>query len=283
MNGESTERTPGRRRTGRLVATAAFAIALLAFAPLAQARTSAGNALDVNFTIDGVITVTLPDGTPVGTTSGAPSVIPAGSYVVYLQGPDGCVDLPFFILKGPGESITDNLSSGASTNSYNATFQPSSTYTWIDDMNPKVAYSFSTSAGAGSSGSGSSGGSSSSSGSTLGSVQSPGSSGASASHGVQKTTASTLGTLVGTVTPAGRLTLMLGGKSVKKLAAGRYRVSVADKSSTSGFMLVSGSHTVTVTAGKFVGVRALTVSLTAGRWSLETRIGAKPTFGISVG
>ncbi len=275
-----------RRRAGRFVASAAFAIALLAFAPLAQARTSAGNALDVNFTIDGAITVTLPDGTPVGTTSGAPSVIPAGSYIVYLQGPDGCVDLPFFILKGPGESISDNLSSGASTNSYNATFQPNSTYTWIDDLNPKVVYSFATSAGSGSSGSAASGGSSTSGSSTLGSVQSAASSGASSSQGaasVKKTTASTLGTLVGTVTPAGRLTLMLGGKSVKKLPVGRYRVSVVDKSSTSGFTLVRGSHVVTVTAGKFVGTRALTVSLTSGLWSLETRAGAKPSFGISVG
>ncbi len=64
---------------------ALVAIGLLALAPVAQGRTSAGNALDVTFTADGVITMTLPDGTPVGTTSGAPTVIPAGSAFIYLR------------------------------------------------------------------------------------------------------------------------------------------------------------------------------------------------------
>ena len=286
MSGVTTELRGVRRRAGRLLVPVVFAVALLALPPLSQARTSAGNSLEVTFTMDGTITMALPDGTPVGTTSGAPTVIPAGSYVIYLQGPEGCVDLPFFILKGPGESITDNLASGASTNSYDATFQPNSTYTWIDDQNPKVVYTFTTSSGASSSGSTASG-SSTSGGTVSGSVQATGSAGGSSNvhstANVRKAAASTRGTLVGTVTPAGRLMLTLDGKGVKKLTAGRYRVSVVDRSSTRGFVLVHGSHDVTVTAGRFIGTPALTVSLTSGRWSLLTGAGAKPSLGISVG
>jgi hypothetical protein len=109
------QKASAQRGITGLVAAGALAVGMLALAPLGQARSAAGNALEVTFTAGGVITMTLPDGTPVGTTTGAPTVIPAGSYVVYLQGPDGCVDLPFDMLKGPGENIVDNLSSGAST------------------------------------------------------------------------------------------------------------------------------------------------------------------------
>ncbi len=207
---------------------------MLALAPLAQARTAAGNALDVTFTADGVITMTLPDGTPVGTTSGAPTVIPAGSYVVYLQGPDGCVDLPFFMLKGPGENIVDNLSSGASTNSYNANFAAGATYTWFDDANPKAVFSFTAAGSGGPASSGSSASGSSASGSVSGSSS-------TSSHATSRTAGASLGTLVGSVSSAGRLTLSLDGKSVKKLAPGNYKLSVVDKSSTGGFLLALGS------------------------------------------
>ncbi len=261
-----------RRRPGWFVAL--VAIGLLALAPVAQGRTSAGNALDVTFTADGVITMTLPDGTPVGSASGAPTVIPAGSYVIYLQGPDGCVDLPFFMLKGPGENIVDNLSSGASTNSYNANFAAGATYTWFNDANPKVVFSFTAAGSGGSASSGSSASGSSASGSVSGSSSSSG-------HATSNT-GSALGTLEGAVSSAGRLTLSLGGKSVKKLAPGTYKVSVVDKSSTGGFLLALGKHVVTVTAGKFVGAHTATVKLTSGRWSIETKSGAKPVFAVTV-
>jgi hypothetical protein len=274
----------------RVFALAAAVVAMAALvsaaagAPLVQARTAAGGALDVTFTADGAITMTLPDGTPVGTTSGAPTTIPAGAYVIYLQGPDGCVDLPFFMLKGPGENIVDNLSSGASTNSYNANFVAGSTYTWFNDSNPKAVYSF-TAAGASSS-SGTSSSSSSSSGSvSSGSVSGGSSSSTGHSSSTQKTTstsASTLGTLVGAVSSSGRLTLSLGGKSVKKLAPGKYKVSVVDKSSTGGFVLALGKHVVTVTSGKFVGKHTATVSLTGGRWLFVTKSGGKPVFAVTV-
>ncbi len=90
------------------------------------------------------------------------------------------------------------------------------------------------------------------------------------------------GTLEGAVSSAGRLTLSLDGKSVKKLAPGTYKLSVVDKSSTGGFLLALGKHVVTVTAGKFVGAHTATVKLSSGRWSIETKSGAKPVFALTV-
>ena len=45
------------------------------------------------------------------------------------------------------------------------------------------------------------------------------------------------GTLTGAVTAGGRLSISYQGKSVVKLKAGRYTISVVDKSATSGFLV----------------------------------------------
>ena len=136
-------RLRGLRRMLPLVV--AGVVATLLLAPTAGARQAANLSLTVNFFTNGTITVSLPDGTPVGTQSGAPTMIPAGYYAVMLNGPGGCTALPHFILKGPGESITDNLTEGEVTNfQYNAYFLPNSTYTWRNDANPSVVYTFAT-------------------------------------------------------------------------------------------------------------------------------------------
>ena len=80
-----------------LLAAAALAALALAFAPGAGAVSLS---LDVSFSATGQISVTLPDGTPVGSTSGAPTVIPAGFYTVVLSAPGGCTELPYFDLEG---------------------------------------------------------------------------------------------------------------------------------------------------------------------------------------
>ena len=92
---------------------------------------------------NGAISVALPNGQPVGVTSGAPTVIPAGFYTVVLTGPGGCTAMPHFNLNGPGEAIHDNLNEGESDNfTYNAYFLPNSTYTWSSDAAPCVVHTF---------------------------------------------------------------------------------------------------------------------------------------------
>src|SRR5438128_3676834 len=96
----------------RIVPVCALVAGLLALAPAAQARRADSLSLIVNFTPSGVVTVTLPGGASVGTTSGSPTVIPAGFYTVVLHGPGECINLPLFELKGPGVDIQDDMLGG---------------------------------------------------------------------------------------------------------------------------------------------------------------------------
>jgi len=66
-----------RRAVLRLAAAVAL-LATLTLTPTAQSRTTSNLSLDVTFFTTGAISVTLPDGTSVGTQNGSPSV-PAGA------------------------------------------------------------------------------------------------------------------------------------------------------------------------------------------------------------
>src|SRR5215831_11634615 len=123
-------------------------LAIMAFvvAAPAQARRTANPALFVNFFTDGTIAMTLSDGTPVGSTSGTPTVIPAGYYTMVFSGPGGCSALPNFKLSGPGMNLVATMYEGAmSKGPSTANFAPSATYSWIDDAFPSVVHTFSTS------------------------------------------------------------------------------------------------------------------------------------------
>jgi hypothetical protein len=237
----------------RLLASSVFAAGLLTFAPAATARELT---LNVTFSATGSLTVTLPDGTPVGTASGAPTVIPAGYYAVVLSGPGGCAYLPLFDLRGPGVSILSDMVGGeVDTYVYNEYFMPSSTFTWRNDRNPGVAFTFVTSNA------------------IVGTAPTP------TTHGItgKSTTVSSQdlvgsasapfrGTLTGAVSAAGRLTIAHNGRSVNRLRAGRYTFSVTDRSSTSGFLLAKSKRVFEITGSTFVGKHSTTVILTAGRW-----------------
>jgi len=267
-------RLNGLRRVLPLaIAAGILAILLLATllrAPTAGARPAANLSLNVNFFTNGTISVTLPDGTPVGTPSGPPTMIPAGYYAVMLNGPGGCTALPHFILKGPNESISDNLTEGEVTNfQYNAYFLPNSTYTWRNDANPSVVYTFATT------------------GDVLGSPP-PAPAGpkglSSSNHGTAQSQdvlgsglAAARGTLTAGVSASGALSLTFHGKAAKTLQAGKYTVKVTDKSKASGFMLVKGKRTVNLTGRAFVGKHSKTVTLTTGKWSIMPGAGGKAT------
>ncbi len=134
------------KRGSRLVLLAAcLAASLLVGAPAGQSRGSANLTLYVYFGYNNEISVRLADGTPVGTLNGTPTVIPAGYYTLSFQQP-GCVQVPSFELQGPGVSVVDNLSGGEVTSATDpVNFQPSSTYTWRNDANRSLTYTFATS------------------------------------------------------------------------------------------------------------------------------------------
>jgi hypothetical protein len=258
----------------RLGISSALAAAVLALAPAAHGARVANLSLRITFTAAGAISVTLPDGTPVGTTAGAPTLIPAGYYTLLFYGPGECINLPLFELRGPGVNINDDMLGGETDiHTLYATFTPNATYTWHSDRNEAVVYSFRASSdvvGTQAAASGSS----------------TGSTGSGAKPTSQDIVGSAVlpfrGTLTGAVSAAGRLTLAYKGKSVTRLEAGRYTVKVDDRSSTNGFLLQKPKHAaVSVTGGMFLGKRSLAVTLTAGRWLVRPSVG-KTTYAILV-
>jgi hypothetical protein len=257
----------------RLAVAGMLAAGLLALAPVGQARRVAAPTLKVTFTAAGAISVTLPDGTPVGVSTGSPTVIPAGYYTLLFYGPGDCINLPLFELHGPGVDINDDMLGGETdVHTLYANFLPNSTYTWHSDRNAALVYAFQASS------------------QVVATAPAPSSS--SSGSGSQPVPTSEdivgsailpfRGTLAGAVTASGRLTLSYKGKSVAALKAGRYTVAVKDASSTSGFMLEKTKHAPrSVTGASFVGKDSLTLTLTKGTWLVLPRAG-KATYSIAV-
>jgi hypothetical protein len=249
------------------LAAASFLIA----APAGQSRGSVSLTLYVYFGYNNDISVRLADGTPVGTVNGTPTLIPAGYYTLSFEQP-GCVQVPSFELQGPGVSVVDNLSGGEVTSATApVNFQPSSTYTWRNDANRALAYTFATSP-------------------TVVGTQ-PGAvvhqpipstnKDSSNSDIVGSAVTPFRGSLTGSVTAAGKLTLALGGRSVTHLHAGRYRIAVVDRSKAAGFRLVHAGRTLSLTGTTFTGKHSGSVDLTAGTWTFMPRPG-RAAFSIVV-
>lgn len=237
---------------------------LLVLAPAAGARKAADLSLQVTFTASGSISVTLPDGTPVGTTSGAPTVIPAGFYTIHLSGPlNVAAGMPYFRLTGPSVDILENMNEGGIASlTDTANFEPLAVYDWTNDALPGVVNTFTTSSV------------------VLGTPPttpvSPKSGAPADSQDIVGSDAGGVrGTLTAGVSAAGALSLEFKGKSAARLTAGRYRVVVVDRSASSGFVLEQAKRALTVSGLKFVGRRSETVALTAGRWLYTPGTGTK--------
>jgi hypothetical protein len=242
-----------------LLASIAFSATMLAVAPASEATSAANLSLVVSFFANGTISVTLPDGSALGATSGAPQVIPAGFYTLLFSGPGGCTSLPYFHLTGPGTNIVTNMAEGETQKTTNtANLLPSSTYVWSDDAFPGVVHTFATSAVVeGSPPSGSEG--------------TTGTAGKGKGVSYQDIVGSDIvpfrGTLTAAVSAAGRLGLSYKGKSVARLRAGRYTIKVTDGSSSDGLTVEKVKHAVlAITGVAFTGKRTATLHLTTGHW-----------------
>ena len=76
-------------------------------------------------------------------------------------------------------------------------------------------------------------------------------------------------TLKGTVGPGFTISLTMGGKKVKSLTAGTYKIVVSDKASVHNFVLERESGAKfekDITSVPFVGTKTFTVKLAAGQW-----------------
>jgi hypothetical protein len=234
-------------------------------------------ALFVLFNSNRTFSATLGDGTPVGTTTGAPTVIPAGAYTVYLNDQSGAVMQ--FDLQGPGVQIDTAMSFGEEAEStFPATFAPSSTYTFRDDLQPGgTVWAFATSATVATSsqpapsptGSTAAGGSATSSGKTA------------SGDVVGSAVLAYRGTLVASVSASGAATLTSNGRPVTSIRSGRYSIAVNDRSKQGGFTIQEirkDARTLTTTG--FVGTRSVTLALGPGQWFFYTSFVGRKTYFI---
>lgn len=261
-----------RRRGGGLALAAASAacaavVAALLVVPAASARVAANPILYIDFFANGTIAVQTADGTNVGASSGAPTVIPAGYYTLIFSGPGGCSILPYFHLNGPGISIVTNMNEGQVTRAPGSVeLLPSSTYTWSDDALPGVVYTFATS-------------------SQL--VGAPPVATGPADTAVRNAPVSSqdvvgadlttpsspyLGTLTGSVSAAGKVSLVYKGKSTTTLRPGRYTLTVAGGSGSS-LVLKPASIVTSILPVSVTTRHAVSVDLTAGKWVIMPRVG----------
>jgi hypothetical protein len=254
----------------RFGAAAALAGGLFA-APAAFGAARATPTILVTFFTNGQITVTLPDGTPVGSTSGSPTVIPAGYYSVLMDGPGGCIQLPLFQLNGPGASIVSDMNGGeVDASTFNAFFLPNSTYTWHTDRGLSSAVHTFTTSGTVAATSG---------GQTTTTTPVTSSGKPTSNDVVGSGIVPYRGAFTAEVSPLGTLTVQHFAPSMK---AGRYRLTVDDRSTSQGLLLRKAKDkAVSFTGTTFVGKRTGTITLTAGRWVLTTQSG-KPSVTIVV-
>jgi hypothetical protein len=234
---------------------------VLAAAGLAALALAAGAAradlptLYVVFHPDRTLSASLADGTPVGSTAGAGTAIPAGTYRVQIDN-SANVDIDFD-LSGPGVKLVDNLSNGEElAAAYSETFQPSSTYTFRNDSRPALVWTFATSSA------------------TLGTPAPATTTTQTAPRGGQVSTdivgsgvAPFRGSLLGTVSAGGAVDLTLEGRRLPTLHRGRYAITVADASARAGLVLQRlRRKPETLTGSSFVGKRTVTLDLEPGQW-----------------
>jgi len=227
------------------------------------ARSASPLTLDVTFSANNTIAVTLADGTPVGTTGGAPTVIPAGYYTVQITGPMGLPGgLPYFQLTGPGVDLLSNLNEGGVDSARDqVTFATSSTYTWTDDAIPGVVHSFVTSADVG--------------GAAPATAVSPKKGAPTQDQDIVGSGVVPMrGSLTATVGAGGRPIVLEDGAPAANLLAGTYRIAITDRSPKAGLVVAkTGKPGRSLSGVRYVGKRSVSVKLTPGRWTFTTSVG----------
>ena len=248
---------------------------LLGSTSASGARVAVSQTMDAGFDADGNMYLTFLDGTRIGAPTAPGTVVPAGTYTIVLNNNslDDLGDPHSFHLTGPGVNLA---AGGVVQTTWTATFQPSSTYVFQDDDNPTSRDVFGTPG----------------SGATATTVPAPTTTTGANTGTTPKATsnnplatkpppASTVfrGTLLAIVGPK-TLTLTVGGKPVRSLKSGRYRIAVTDRSTQGGFTIQRIKQRATTVSGvSFVGKRSATLELAPGQWFFyPTFVGRKTYF-----
>ncbi|HWE80367.1 MAG TPA: hypothetical protein VG265_01845 [Gaiellaceae bacterium] len=261
-----------------LIALVSAALACIPGAVGATTRAGDFPSLYVTFQASKIVAVVDGNGNPVGTSSGAPTVIPPGTYNLLLSDPTFVNDVEWD-LAGPSVKLVTSMSSGEEpSETWVETFLPNSTYTYRDDNRPPTVWTFVTSATA------AAGSSPTQAPPTSTTPISSGSTGKSKSTDpVGSQAVVSRGTLTAVITAAGTATLKLKGKTVTSLESGRYTFAVTDSSSKAGFTVQESKKAPkVVTATAFKGKKSVKLTLSAGQWFFYPTFVGKKTFFIVV-
>jgi len=254
---------------------ASLAVTVLALAgAVAPVQAAAPHVLTLEYTASGVLLASTDDGTTIRTSTAPGVVISPGPYQVIVNNdvPDLRDIQHEFVFQGPGVNLQTDMAAGDDkTELFDVVLAPSSTYTFSDTRQPSVPHVvFSTASSA-----------------TAATQTTPATGSSSGTTSNTPVVGSDLkplpfrGNLAASVAGSGKLTLTAGGTHVLKLVAGRYRVTVTDRTKRAGFVVQSaGKPAITLTGVPFVGKRTITVLLRAGRWDFYSPAGKKTPFSV---
>ncbi len=249
----------------RFARTLALLICLAAMSSSPLGAASAATLPTLLVSYDGTApgpTVTLSDGTDVGAASAPGTIIPAGTYNVDIAVTSGTAN---FQLSGPGVDLTYTEPTEAV---FALTLAPGATYVYSDLSDPESTTRFfsTTSTVA----------------ATTPAPAPPVSGGEQSNTDVVGSSNGSTLTLTATVSAESGAALTDGGRAVKTLAAGRYRIRVADLSRKAGFVLVAPSgKRIALTSNAFVGSLTRTLTLTKGTWFYAAGSGRDTSFRVA--
>jgi hypothetical protein len=250
--------------------------ALLAAGALAASLgAAASRAITLEYTASGTLLVITGDGTTIRTSAAPGVVIPPGPYQVIVNNdmPDSTDIQHGFRLQGAGVNLQTDLAAGDDkTELFDVVLAPSSTYVFADDRQPSLAHVVFSTASSGSAAT------------TPSATPAASSSGTSSNTPIVGSDMKQLpfrGGLAASVAGEGKLALTAGGSHVLKLLAGRYRITVDDKTPKAGFVVQAvRKPAVSLTGLSFVGRRTVTVAFKAGQWAFYSPAGKKSYFTV---
>jgi hypothetical protein len=180
-----------------------------------------------------------------------------------------CRGAPQFQLTGPGVDLFTNMTAGCEADKiFTETFQPNATYVAQDLNQPSVARGSFTTLASGTP--------------IVPPVTYGGGKGkAEVSTDIVGSLA-VRGTLNATVS-GGKPALTTKGKTVSKLTAGRYKLTITDRDPKAGFMILgpTSKAPTSLSGVKFVGKHAVAIKLTTGKWTYYTNLGTIHYFRVT--
>jgi hypothetical protein len=266
------------RRLAGLVALATMIVVGVVSSGNAGLRTTANPTLYVMYAMNCTFNIVDDSGKPV-------TSIPPGHYQVDVRTPvdfgmypgtpgqtdyTACRGVPQFQLQGPGVDLFTTMTAGCDSDRvFPEMFQANGTYVAQDLNQPALTHATFTTFASGAS--------------SPVTVTYGGGKAKAESQAALIGSLALKGTLQASVTANGALKLMSAGKSVSKLAAGRYKFAISDQDAKASFTILGPTFTApkSLTSTGFKGTHSVIVSLTSGKWTYYTTLATLHFFRVT--